>query len=113
MSGPTDTSAAIDRQYARRDIQIIGEQTEFVIGHVRRLRVVADQNLVAPFALRVLMDRVRIIGALGDPQPAAGVEAHRNRLDDLRLGGKEINMESLGQMHVGDRIGRTERFLHL
>ena len=52
-------------------------------------------------------DRVRIV--LDDPEPSLRVDGHRDRLDDVRLGGKQADGETFGQHDPLDRFSCVER----
>ena len=43
---------------------------------------------------------VGIVDALGDPEPAAVVPGHAERLDDLRLGREQLRLEAVRDDHV-------------
>ena len=70
--------------------------------------VLEDQDAIAQVGVEV--DRGLGVGVvLGDPEPAAGVGGHRDRLADLGLGGEEGGAEALGQPHPGERLGGRRR----
>ena len=58
-----------------------------------------------PFGLQL----VRVVDRLGDPQPAALVPVHADRLADLRLGGEQLGLESPAgvTMCLSDSAGET------
>ena len=48
----------------------------------------------------------RILQTFGDPDPAALVERHGHRIDDVGLAGHQLDAKALGHRHLGDRFGR-------
>ena len=50
-----------------------------------------------------------IFEALGDPDPAALVEGHRDRVDDVGLGGDQLDLKAGRDGHRPDRLGRRSR----
>ena len=53
----------------------------------------------------------RVLDALGDPDPPAVVERHRDRVDDVRLAGDQLDREALGHGHLGLSFGRRIRLV--
>ena len=64
-----------------------------------------------PCAVRLL--GVGVVDGLGDPEPAAVVPGHADRLADLGLGGEELRLEPGRHDHVLHRFLGRERLLHL
>ena len=56
---------------------------------------------------------VRIVDRLDDPQPPALVEVERDRLDDVRLAGEELELELRRHLDELHRVVRRERQLIL
>ena len=92
-----DDHAAVEWQQAGGDIQSLGKDRELV-GAAVGVGVFADRDPVAALAIPPL--GIGIIRALGDPQPAAMVPVHAERLVDLGLGGKEPRLKALGHHQV-------------
>ena len=89
-----------------REIDLFGEDLARFEGAVF---VAVFENQDAVLALVVIAriaDRVGM--TLDHPEAAAGVEAHRDGLRDLRLGRDEIDRESRRQLHAGEGILRRE-----
>jgi hypothetical protein len=71
-------------EQARRNVQILSEDGK-AVGAPIAVGVFANFDAVKAVFVRILAQRVRIIEALGHPQPAAGVERHCDWLDDVGL----------------------------
>ena len=99
-----DPDAAVADGDARGDVQPLGEDGELV-GLAVAVGVFEDLDAVParPGGLRGILE------ALGDPDPAPLVERHRDRVDDVRLAGDELDGEALGHRHLLDRLLRRER----
>ncbi len=83
--------ASTSKRQARGDAQVIGEDREFV-GAAAAARVLADDDPVAALAWGLLL--VRIIHRDGNPEPAALVPVHADRLAaQVRFGGEELHLE--------------------
>src|SRR5207237_5210368 len=51
---------------------------------------------------------LRVLEALDHPHPAALVDGHGDRVDDHRLGGEQLDLEPVGDLHPADRLGRRQ-----
>ena len=101
--GPDATEAALD---AREHLDLVREdgtliELPVVVG------VLEDDDPVAEVEVETLL-AVGVGIVLGDPQTAALVPAHRDRLTDIGLGGEERGLEALGEVQLGQRVGRLE-----
>ena len=105
-----DDHAAVVAKHAGRNVQALGEDLERV-GPAVAVGVFADRDPVAPLAVAPL--DVGIVDALGDPEPAAMVPGHADRLVDLGLGGEQPRLEAGRDDQVLDRLLRRQRLLHL
>ena len=103
--------AAVGERQARRDAQLVGEDGELV-GHAVAVGVFADDDLVVALARRLHV--VRIIDGDADPQPAALVPGHGDRLAaEVRLAGEELHLEAGRVLIVLHRLFGRQRLLHL
>ena len=101
--GPDAAEAALD---AGEHLDLVREHGPLVELPVM-VSVLEDDDPVSEVEIEALLAvGVRIV--LGDPQAAAFVPAHRDRLTDIRFGGEERGLEALGEMELGQRIGRLE-----
>ena len=68
------------------------------------LRVLHNQDAINTRTLRTLL---RVGQPFHDPEAATLVEAHRDWLDDLRLGRDQRDLEAWGKGHRLHRLGRS------
>ena len=97
-----DPHAAVADFDARDEVESVLEDRDLRERTVL-LHVLEDEDAIVALPVRTLL---RIGHALHDPETAALVEAHRDRLDDLRLGRDERHLEAGGQRHRLHRVGR-------
>ena len=92
------------------EVQVIGEDRELV-----RLAVAVGvlDDLDPVVAGLAVAHVVRVVDRLDDPQPPALVERERDRLDDVRLGGEELEREAGRDLDELHRLLRRERQLKL
>ena len=88
--GRADPHAAVTDFDARDEIESFLEDRDLRIGTVL-LHVFQNQNAIGTGAVGALL---RIGHPFHDPEAAAFVEAHRDRLDDLRLARDERDLET-------------------
>jgi len=97
--------AAMTDRDSRRNVQAFGKDGDFVDAAVV-IGIFQDLNAVAPgprFAARVFE-------AFRDPNTAAFVEGHRDRIHQVGLGGHDFHGEARWHRHLGDRfLGRQRR----
>ena len=104
-----DDDAAVHEDQAAHDTQLVGEDRRPVGAAVV---VGVLQNFDDVVALAVLLQVVRIVLRLGNPQPAARVPGHRFRVPgDQRLGGEQLQLEPRRDLEVLRRLARRERLL--
>ncbi len=93
----------------RRNAQLVGKDD----GSVQlAIAVGVFQNLESVASLSFGLKLVGVVHRLGDPQPASMVEGKPKGFDDVRFGGKEINVKSRKGDQVLLRSLRGQRFLH-
>ena len=101
--GPDATEAALDAgehlDLVREDGPLI--ELPVVVG------VLEDDDPVAEVEVEALL-AVGVGIVLGDPQAAALVPAHRDRLTDIRFGGEERGLEAFREVQLGQGISRLE-----
>ena len=68
----------------------------------RALLVLEDEDAVV--AVLAVGNPVGIGMRLGDPEPAAVVEGHGDRLDHIRFAGEEGGVKAGRQRHLGRRL---------
>ena len=102
VGGRTDPHAAEADREAADEVQAVFEDLAGIEPMVA-VGVLEDQDPVAGLFRR---DSLRIGIGLGDPQPPAVVEAHRDRLTHVGLGGEELHGKAGGRRH---RLGRFLR----
>ena len=110
VPGLHDDESAPREHHARGDAQSFREHGELVRLAVR-IRVLADLDAVASLARRLQL--VRVIDRLGDPQAAAFVPRHADRLQDLGFRRPKFRPESRDGHDVPMRFRRRDRELHL
>ncbi len=93
-----DPDPAVSDLDAADEVEPLDEDRRLGIGAVA-LDVLEDEDAVRALPLRTL---ARVASPLRDPETAALVEAHRDRLHDPRLGGE----------HLGPEAGRQRHRLH-
>ena len=101
--GPDAPEAALD---AREHLDLVREDGPLVELPVV-VGVLKDDDPVAQAEVEALL-AVGIGVVLGDPQAAAFVPAHRDRLTHVRFGGEERGLEAVREMELGQGIGRLE-----
>ena len=115
--GLGDDPAVAVVEEARGNGKPLGDQGARVVDAIAVAVVQADDPVV-PLAVTGEDDLVGIVEALGDEQPALGIEGHRQRLGfDDRLGGRKLDLKPLrhegmlprlfgreGRLHLGDRL---------
>ena len=101
--GPDAAEAALD---AREHLDLVREHGSLIELPVV-VGVLEDDDPVAEVEVEALL-AVGVGVVLGDPETAALVPTHRDRLTDVRLGGEERGLEALGEMELGQGIGRLE-----
>ncbi len=89
----------------------VGENRELV-GAAIAIRVFADLDPVFAILVRVVTENIRVVDALDHPQSASGVKGHRERLDEIRLGREQLDVESFWHVHMAHRIRRRQRLGH-
>ena len=105
-----DNHATVRERQARRKIQVIREDGDLV-GFAVTVRVFENLDAIVP---RVAVQHlVRIVHRLDHPQPATLIERERDRLDDVRLAGEELDAELGRRLHELLRLFRRERHLEL
>ena len=93
-----------------RDAEVFGEHGEFVSSAVA-VGVFADADAVAAFSGR--LELVRVVDRFANPQAAALIPIHRDRLaGEVVLGGEQFQLKTLRRRVMFSRIGRRERQLH-
>ena len=103
---------AADDDDRGRDAQPLGEDGEAVGGAVA-VGVFADADAVAARRTVGAAEFVRVVDRLADPQPAALVPRHRDRLGgEVALVGVEADGQPLRHDHVRQGLLRGERRLH-
>ena len=98
-----DPDAAVADFDARDQVESFLEDRDLSVGAVL-LHVFQDQDTVGALPVRTLL---RIRHPLHDPETAAFVEAHRDRLHDLGFGGDERDLKARRERHRLHRIGRS------
>ena len=104
---PRPHAAEADREPAH-EVEPLGEDLPR-IEHVVAVGIFEDED---PIAGLLWGDLRRISVALGHPEPAAVIEAHRDRLPDVRLGCEEFDGEAGGHRHRRGRLNRLEPVGH-
>ena len=99
-----DPDAAVADGDARGDVEALGEDRE-PVGLAVAVGVLEDLDAVAARS----GGAAGIFEALGDPDPPALVEGHGDRVDDVGLGGDDLDAESRRHGHGADRLGRRSR----
>ena len=102
--GPDAAEAALD---AGQHLDLVREDSPLVelpvvVGVLEDDDPVAEVQVVALLAVGVGI-------VLGDPEAAALVPAHGDRLTHVRFGSEERGLEALGEMQLGQRVGRLEQ----
>ena len=108
VGGRTDPHAAETDREATDEVQALLEHLAGIEPMVA-VGILEDQD---PIAGLLRCDALRIGIGLGDPQSPAVVEAHRDRLADIRLGGEELHRETGGRRHRLGRFLRLEAVGH-
>ena len=89
-----ESTTAIARFDGGGNEQSVGEYGGLV-GFAVAVDILDDENAI----VRFLPGRdLRIDLGAGDPEPPLGIEVHLDRLGDLRIGGEEIDFESVGEL---------------
>ena len=101
--GRADPHAAMADFDARDQIEAFLEDRDLGVGAVL-LHVLQDEDAVGALPVRTFL---RIGHAFHDPETAAFVEAHRDRLDDLGLGRDERDLEARRKRHRLHRLDRS------
>ena len=103
IRGLTDIDAAVTDQNSGGQVQAVGKHGDLV-----RTAIVVRvfQNLDAIPTLLAGGCAERIFVKLDDPEPPAFVPGHRHRIDHIRLGGKEADLETVGHNKFLLRFGR-------
>ena len=96
-----DPNAAETDRDAGRDVQTVGENGEFV-GFAVAVGVFKNLDAIATGTGRL----ARIFETLGDPKSTFFVDRHGHRIDDVRLGGDQLDDETRGNFHPLDRLAR-------
>ena len=104
-----DDHAAVGEAQAGGNAQFVGKDREFVRNAVP-IGGFANGDLIVPFSSRLHV--VGIVERFRDPQPAALVEGHANRLLHVWLTGHELQLESRPKHHVLHRDFWRQRVLH-
>ena len=100
-----DDDAAVGEREARRHVEVLGEDGELV-GATVAVGVLEDLD---PVVARVAVEHlVRVVHRFDHPQPAALVERHRDRLDDVRLAGEQLDLELARRLDELRRVRRGE-----
>ena len=89
-----DVNAAIARFQAGWDEQAVRENGHFV-GAAGTLGIFEDNDLVV--GLLAWLD-LRVSLAASDPEPAASVEVHLDRLGQQRIGREKVDLEAVGDL---------------
>ena len=97
-----DPDAAVADFDAGDEIESVLEDRHLGVTAVL-LHVFQDQD---PIGASTVGTFLRVGHAFHDPEAAAFVEAHRDRLDDLGLGRDERDLETRGERHGLHRVGR-------
>ena len=90
------------------DVQAVGKDFHLVTFTVT---VGVLENLDAIIALAAGLDFVRVIDALGDPQPPACVPLHVNGIHNLRFSGEELQLPADRHLCVLHALGGRQRKL--
>src|SRR5262249_29459061 len=93
-----DAAGQVERQ---REVLTLGEHRDLVV-HAVALRRFQDLDAVAWHL--ALGGALRVLVALYDPDAALLVERERDRVDNVRLGGGEVNLEAVGDLHPRQRF---------
>ena len=96
-----DPDAAVADLDAAHEVEAFEEDRALGVRAVA-VHVLEDEDAVAPLALAALAG---VGHTLDDPETAAFVEAHRDRLHHARLGGHQRDLEAGGQGHRLHRLG--------
>ena len=83
------------------------------VGPLRPLRRRLRHAVVDGAQVLIDLDRLEaggsgILQILDDPHAALVVEGHRDRLTDFRLGGDELDLQAVGDLHALDGVLRRE-----
>ncbi len=103
-----DDDAAVGEREARRHVEVLGKDGELVRAAVA-VGVLEDLD---PVVARIAVeDLVRVVHRFDDPEPAPLVERHRDRLDDVRFTGEQLDLELAGRLDELRGIDRRKRQL--
>ena len=103
-----ENDAAAGEGHRGGHVEAFGEDGELV-GPAVAVGVFANLDAVVAFA--AVLEFVRVVHRLDDPQPATLIPRHVDRINNIRLGGEQFHAETDRHLRVFHALRRREREL--